>query len=168
MNTDDVIRALEEFVPGEADENDARPSEIFDGFRALPDRERAVPAIFALLERCVGAELGTPGPIVHELEAIAGYEVALRESLVRLPTALGVWMVNRILNSSLDPAARATWMQLLELASQDPRADSGDSSRDWAPRFRRRPRLSWRITAGSTPRSSGRGNSGAREGVLDF
>ena len=133
MKTDDVIRALEEFVPGGPDENDARLSEIFDGFRTLPDRDRGVPAIFALLERCVGAELGTPGPIVHELEAIAGYETALRESVARLPTALGVWMVNRILNSRPDSAARASWMQLLELASRHPLAD--DWVREDAARF---------------------------------
>jgi hypothetical protein len=57
-------------------------------------------------------ELGTPGPMVHELEKLAGYEPQLIESVDRFPTYHTVWMVNRIMNT-LDKDDH--WAQLLDV-----------------------------------------------------
>ncbi len=107
--------------------------EIFQDFQLIHDREQAVPAMLGLLERFPDAELGNPGPIVHELEAIAGYESQLLESLHRQPTFLTVWMVNRILNSDLTEHEKAIWLAELKAAGQHPK--SSESTKECAEEF---------------------------------
>lgn len=69
------------------------------------------------VERLDGADIGSPGPVVHLLERLPGYEEYLRESLARRPAQLTVWMANRILNT---PAAdRSAWLDLLRSAAED-------------------------------------------------
>jgi hypothetical protein len=127
----DVITALDTFEPTDYDvKNELRLDEIFADFRALPDRARAMPAIFSLLERFPDAEFGSPGTLVHELEAIAGYERLLyerllRDSLRRQPTFRTVWMVNRILNGRLPDDQRETWLSELRMAGEHPLAGEG-------------------------------------------
>jgi len=43
--------------------------------------ESAIQEMFRLMERMPDAELGSPGPLVHTLEAILGYETYLVDSL---------------------------------------------------------------------------------------
>jgi hypothetical protein len=120
---DSVIAALDAFQPSAVDTHNVhRLYEIFDGFRSLSGRERAAPAIYALLERFPDAELGSPGPLVHELEAIVGYQALLLASLHRQPSDLTVWMVNRILNSELSSEQRQMWLSELRAAGQHPNA----------------------------------------------
>jgi hypothetical protein len=77
-----VIAALNSFEPSRDDiDNLHRLYRLFEGFRSLPDRERVAPAMFNLLERFPDAEFGSPGPLVHELEAIPGYLPLLRGSV---------------------------------------------------------------------------------------
>src|SRR5262249_6949360 len=65
-----VIDALNAFQPGRDDiDNVPRLYDIFSDFSSLPHRERAMPAMFFLLERFPDAEFGSPGPLVHELAA---------------------------------------------------------------------------------------------------
>jgi hypothetical protein len=59
---------------------------------------------------------------VHELEAIAGYQPALRESLRRKPTPTTVWMINRILNGRLQAAEHESWISELQKALKHPLA----------------------------------------------
>jgi hypothetical protein len=97
-----VIDALNAFQPGRDDiDNVPRLYDIFGDFGSLPHRERAMPAMFFLLERFPDAEFGSPGPLVHELEAIPGYLPLLRDSVRRQPTYRTVWMINRVLNTNL-------------------------------------------------------------------
>lgn len=120
---DATIAALGAFVPTEDDaSNVARLYEILEGFGSLAVRERAVRPMFELVERFPLADLGSPGPLVHELEAIEGYRSFLCESLHRRPTALTVWMVNRILNSSLTASDRALWLSELQAVLNAPEA----------------------------------------------
>jgi hypothetical protein len=76
-----------------------------------------------LLERNSEADLGSPGPVVHALEAIPGYEPFLLESLRRIPTYYTVWMINRILNVELPAEERAKWLAELKQARHHPDAD---------------------------------------------
>jgi hypothetical protein len=78
------------------------------------------PALFALMERLDESDLGSPGPIVHTLEACAGYRPLLAESLRRKPTSLTTWMANRILNA--DPVDADDWLDLLQGAAEHPKA----------------------------------------------
>jgi hypothetical protein len=80
-------------------------------------------ALFGILERLDGADIGTPGPVVHLLGKVPGYEEHLKRSLARRPAQLTVLMANRILNT---PAAdRASWGALLTAAALDERLPPG-------------------------------------------
>ena len=118
MEADDpiavVIAALNSFEPARDDtDNLYRLYQLFEGFSSLPDRHRAAPAMFGLLERFPDAEFGSPGPLVQELEAIPGYLPLLRDSVRRQPTYHTVWMVE--INPAARPFARRSriWRNLL-------------------------------------------------------
>ena len=75
------------------------------------------------MERLDGVDLGTPGPLVHTLEAWRGsYEPLLAESVRRKPTPLSVWMVNRILNAQ--PPDAESWLALLWSVADLPAASA--------------------------------------------
>lgn len=87
------LRALEE-----KDFTDYVPDQLYqftEALMELPSPERAIPELFAVMERFPDAELGTPGPLVHTLERM-DYAEELVASLRRRPTPHAVWMVNRI------------------------------------------------------------------------
>lgn len=117
-----VIEALSCFTPDDETDNVWRLYQLFEGFGELPHREAAMPAMFALMERWPDAELGSPGPLVQELEAIAGYEPLLAESVLRQPTDLTVWMLNRILNALPEGSDHALWLARLQAASTHAKA----------------------------------------------
>jgi hypothetical protein len=121
-----VITELSKFSPADEAANVGRLYEILDQLKDLsPDlRSPVIPAILGLIERHPGAELGSPGPLVHELEAIPGYEPFLRDSVLRQPVDLSVWMVNRILNSEISPEARLGWLEVLRTVLIHPLASS--------------------------------------------
>ena len=102
-----------------------RLGELTDALKTLPDPERAIPEMFAVMERLPDADMGSPGPLVHTLEKLRGYEKELGLSVARCPSTLSVWMVNRILNSELTPADRRKYMALLEHAFVHPKATEG-------------------------------------------
>ena len=68
------------------------------------------------------ADLGSPGPLVHTLERLHGYEGELVCSVRRQPSLLSVWMVNRILNTNLSDDARRSYIALLNEALAHPNA----------------------------------------------
>jgi hypothetical protein len=82
-------------------------------------RSDAILTILKLIERLSDTpdlgdcQLGTPGPMVHGLEQLPGYEPQLIESVARFPTPLTVWMVNRIMNTLERNDAR--WIRLLDV-----------------------------------------------------
>jgi hypothetical protein len=129
-----VIAELGKFIPTDEAENVGRLYEILDQLGPLsPDlRSPVIPAILGLIERNPEAELGSPGPLVHELEAIPGYELYLRDSVLRQPTHLNIWMVNRILNAEFSSDVRLGWLQVLKtvlthpLASQESQQAASD------------------------------------------
>jgi|SRR5471030_50595 len=124
MITEDVISALDAFVPADGAENIGRLYEILDPLQQLtPDlRAPVIPAILGLIERHPEAELGSPGPLVHELESIPGHESFLRDSVLRHPADLNIWMVNRIFNSELILGVRSSWLEVLETVLKHPLA----------------------------------------------
>jgi hypothetical protein len=127
-----VILALDEFVPDDFG-NDAKLYEIFEGFESFPSRELTIDSMLGLIERFPDADLGSPGPLVHELEAIPGYEPFLLQSLRRQPADLTVWMANRILNTELPTEVRTAWLNELRMVLKNPKAK--ESTRDAANEF---------------------------------
>jgi hypothetical protein len=85
------------------------------------DAVQCVPVMLRTMERLEEVDLGSPGPLVHTMEAWPGeYERFLSESMRRKPTPLTIWMVNRILNSK--PPDAAEWRALLQDVANHPSA----------------------------------------------
>jgi hypothetical protein len=99
-----------------------RLHELLPALVAISAPEEAALTILNLVERLSDTpnpedyELGTPGPMVHKLEKLPGYERQLVESVSRFPTPLTIWMVNRLMNS-LDKRDRH-WGKLLAVLKQ--------------------------------------------------
>lgn len=122
-SVDDLLVALQAFQPdADGGENVHRLNELLDGFAALPGCERVAPALFMLIERHRQADFGTPGPLVHALEAQPGYPELLAASLERQPTELTAWMANRLLNSKLARDDRGRWLKRLTAVTSHPLA----------------------------------------------
>jgi hypothetical protein len=133
-SVDDLVSELQAFQPtGDGADNVHRLNEQLAGFAELPGCERVAPAVFALLERHPQADFGTPGPLVHALEALPGYPALLADSLERQPTELTAWMANRLLNSKLARADRADWLRRLTALTSHAKVAPG--VRDSAIRF---------------------------------
>lgn len=119
----EVIAALDAFQPvADVSSNVEKLYELLHGFRDLRDREKAMQAMFALLERYPETEFGSPGPLVHELEEISGYEFFLERSLSKLPTYLTVWMLSRIVGRTKDVTVHCYWLKKLNEVVDHPRA----------------------------------------------
>jgi hypothetical protein len=108
--------------------------------RTLARPVEAIPALLAVVERLRDTDLGSPGPIVHTIEAIGGYHDLLAESVARQPTPLSLWMINRILNSETDHAKRHRWISALETAATCEHLESAASARSFLEHQRQRSR----------------------------
>jgi hypothetical protein len=109
-----------------------RLDELCDEMRAVNDPAACAPVMFRTMERLDGADLGTPGPLVHTLEFWRGrYEKLLGGSVRRKPTPLSVWMVNRILNAR--PPDAESWIALLRIVTDNP--DASDETKAQAEGF---------------------------------
>jgi hypothetical protein len=101
---------------------------------AAKERPKAVPAVFGIFESHPGnAEMGAPGPLVHALETMAGYEEELVASLRRAPSYYGLWMANRILNGKPAKKLAKELTDLLRSAAGNPSLD--ENLRDTATDF---------------------------------
>ena len=84
------------------------------------------------MERLDESDLGAPGPLVHTLEKLPGYEVNLFESVARKPTPLSLWMINRILNVTTEDDRRRHLITIFQeslshqLASDETRQQAED------------------------------------------
>jgi len=94
--------------------------------------EPAANLMLRFMERLNGSDIGSPGPLVHTLEKLAGYERQLFESVERKPTPVNVWMISRILNVTAEVEKRKPLIALLRqvmshpLASEETRKDAED------------------------------------------
>jgi len=79
-----------------------RLKEIGKELRESAEAALAVGPVLRFMEANRHQELGTPGPLVHFLESVPGYETSLIESLERMPTQQTVWMLNRLINAASD------------------------------------------------------------------
>jgi hypothetical protein len=95
-----------------------RLRQLCEEIEIVVDVEMAICVLFQTMVRLDGCDLGSPGPLVHTLEAMPNYEHFLKESLSRKPTQLSVWMVNRILNSARED--KHIWLDLLRQTLSHP------------------------------------------------
>ena len=130
MNYEDILGELcaleqRDFAYGSAEVNGPeRLEQLTDALLELPERQRAVPELFGVMERLQEADLGSPGPLVHALERL-DYVEELVESVRRLPTVLSVCMVNRVLRKEQAPERRTLFLELLGHAARHPEATYG-------------------------------------------
>jgi hypothetical protein len=70
-------------------------------------------------------DYGMPGPLVHFIEKFyrKGYEEKLVESVARKPTMITVWMLNRVVNGTEEPAKRQALVRAMKQAVSNPNAD---------------------------------------------
>jgi hypothetical protein len=110
--------------------------DVVDGVAELDDADAVFVEAFSFFERNGDADLGTPGPLVHFLEQFyPAYVDQLCASVERKPTTHTVWMLNRILNSSLEATDRERLLAMLDAASKNSAADS--TAREQASEFLR-------------------------------
>jgi len=125
MTYEEIITGLRTLNRSDFDYNNSdaqggeRLSELTDALMATPggSSEAAIQELFSVMERMPDADLGSPGPLVHTLEKLKGYEQELILSVRRCPSLLSVWMVNRILNTDLSSDVRQSYMSLLREAA---------------------------------------------------
>ena len=138
MPYEEIINGLRTLRPSDFDDNniEARGRErLYELTNALMATaggppEAAIPELLGVMERMPDADLGLPGPLVHTLGALKGYETELMRSVRRSPSLLSVWMVNRIVNTNLLSDTRDSYMSLLNEAatrSDVPRAVREDA-----------------------------------------
>jgi hypothetical protein len=130
MNYQQIIESLDGLKAEDFDLNrvkvdgQERLCSLTEELLQQPNPERFLPVLFGVMERMPGADLGSPGPLVHTLEQIKGYESELVASARRAPCPLSVWMVNRILNAAKNPEQRDAWLNLLDSVATSSTATS--------------------------------------------
>ena len=108
MTIDEIIQVLNTFEPftdnDPTNDNETFLSDVMDKWESNQDYKEAIPSIFHLIEKFPDADFGSPGPLVHSLEAkgVKQYEAELHSSLLKKPTSLTIWMYNRIINAEKD------------------------------------------------------------------
>jgi hypothetical protein len=103
-----------------------RSAELTDAWSAAGVGVEAVERTLRFMEDHPEVDVGTPGPLVHFVEAFAGrgYEQRLVESIQRLPTPQTLWMLNRLINGTRAAEARRSYIELLLRARSNPRASA--------------------------------------------
>lgn len=118
-------RQIEAVSPAHGEDVTDTLYELLDPIEQLPGAEAAIPAIFSFMERNPGANIGSPGPLVHFVERFyPAYVEQLISSIERRPTLHTIWMLNRILNSNLLAEQRERFLRVLRLVADHPAADS--------------------------------------------
>ena len=104
---------------------DVRSSDLADEWTAAGAGLDAVEPVLRFMEGHPDLEYGAPGGLVHFVERFhrKGYEQFLLDSVLRRPTWITTWMLNRLLNGATESAARQLFLQAMERAQAHPKAD---------------------------------------------
>lgn len=130
MTKEQIIKTLNDFVPFSEDDpinqNESFLYTLMDEWKKTDKKGEVTPSIFKLMEKYPHADFGSPGPLVHALEATGKnvYEGQLHVSLLRKPTPLTLWMYNRLINAVTDPKLIEANLQRLKLYAKHPFADA--------------------------------------------
>jgi hypothetical protein len=94
-----------------------------------PKSLEIVEAILQFMESHPESEYGTPGSLVHFVEAFPNYKEKIIESVERKPTPHTVWMLDRVLTAEQDQRRRDALIALLRRVLENPAADLGARNR---------------------------------------
>ena len=116
-----IIEAIAQIQPGQEDW--LRLDELLGQLWATEEPQLGIEALFKVFERFPEHDgYGVFWSIVHGLESLPDYELALIDSLRRQPTEFNVMMVERILNAGISTVGDAEGLILLEQALAHPKA----------------------------------------------
>lgn len=103
-----------------------RSAELLDAWQFAKVGIESVEPILAFMETRPDIDFGAPGPLVHFVETFhgMGYEERLAASLQRKPTAVTVWMLNRLINGTQLVEARRKWIAMMRNTGNHVLADS--------------------------------------------
>ena len=90
---------------------------------SLNNPRKATPLILRWFEENSGKDLGCPGPFVHFLEEKIDYVDDLKESWLRKPNCMSVWLVNRLANGETSREAIQSWISVLRPVVEHPMSD---------------------------------------------
>ena len=95
--------------------------DLCDEIEEHEDAKKTLVPFFNLLEENPDTDFGTPGPIVHFLETYYknGYEELLLESLQRRVVSHTLWMLNRVINGSVEPEKAVYLTRLREISQNE-------------------------------------------------
>jgi hypothetical protein len=117
-----ITRQLEE-IAGAGDDFVYQCYQLTDGWENQPKSPEVTEEILRFMEAHPDMDYGAPGPLVHFMEALSGYEGKLIESVERRPTPHTVWMLNRVINGKHDPEERRAVTLVIERVLNNPAAD---------------------------------------------
>jgi hypothetical protein len=120
MNRVDVTKQLEEIVTS-GDDFEWQSGQLTDEWENEPKSLEIIEAILQFMESHPEIEYGTPGSLIHFVEAFPNYKEKIIESVERKPTPHTVWMLDRVLTAEQDQRRREAigdWLTaLIGLAS---------------------------------------------------
>jgi hypothetical protein len=85
----------------------------------------SIDPILEFMEAHPDQDYGMPGALVHFVEEFddKDYVGRLIKSISRKPTMLTVWMLNRVINGTREPARKEARISAMRLAATNPKAD---------------------------------------------
>ena len=119
----DPARQLE-LIAG-SDDFVASSSDLVETWASEGAGVEAVESILRFIEEHPAVDFGSPGPLVHFTERFYGYgyEDRLLESIDRRPTALTVWMLNRVVNGTKERLQRLKFVAAMKDVVSHPLAN---------------------------------------------
>lgn len=119
----EAIASAEDFASSAA--------ELTEAWSAADVGFESVEPILRFMEKHPTLDYGMPGPLVHFIEEFytKGYEEKLIESVSRKPTMMTVWMLNRVLNGTEEPAKRQPLVRAMRQAASNPKTDQATLER---------------------------------------
>ncbi len=124
MTPEEVSDQLEHLAS--AEDFASRSAELVDRWNAAEVGFEAVEPILRFMEEHRSIEFGMPGALVHFVERFHrnGYEEKLLDSISRRPTRHTVWMLNRVINGTSEPATKQRLITAMAHARSNPLVDS--------------------------------------------
>lgn len=108
-----------------ADDFASSSAKLTESWSAAHVGIESVEPILEFMEAHPHLDYGMPGALVHFVEEFDedGYVERLTNSINRKPTMLTVWMLNRVINGTQEPATKMILASTMRNAAANPRAD---------------------------------------------
>jgi hypothetical protein len=129
MTSKDIFEQLEAIAS--ADDFASSTAKLIETWSTADVDVESVEPILRFMEEHPTLDYGMPGPLVHFIEEfyLKGYEEKLIESVSRKPTMMTVWMLNRVLNGTEEPAKRQPLVRAMRQAASNPKANQATLER---------------------------------------